>query len=284
MIRIGAHVSIAGGISKAIEREREIGGNCGQIFVSSPRAWAVAEPPPQEVEMFKEQRERADQRPYAVHSKYLINLGSDDENAASKSIEALQRELDATSRLGIEFLVLHPGAFTSGKGREDGIDNVSRRLSSLDIKKGTKLLLENTSGRGTTLGRTFSELSLMMDSSGLGPKRIGICLDTCHAFCGGYAIHEAAGLEAAIKELDAEVGLGNLCMMHLNDSVYPFDSRGDQHQHIGLGEIGEKAFKALLNHESLLDVPKVLETPVSEDKGFEWNLRKAISLIERSPH
>jgi len=283
-LRLGAHVSIAGGVSNAIEREKEVGGNCGQIFASSPRAWAVKDPPGDEIERFRELREEEDQRPYAIHSKYLINLGSHNQEARKRSLDALQAELDIASSLGIEYVVFHPGAHTGGIDRKTGIENVSGCLSSLDIPDGVKLLLENTSGRGTTLGRTFEELGDMIGGSEHGYEKLGVCFDTCHGFCAGYPIHEPKGLGFTIQSLKDEVGLRNLCLIHLNDSKHPFDSRMDEHQHIGMGHIGEEAFSRLLTNEDIGKVPMVLETPVSAGRGYSWNISKVKELRGTTPH
>jgi len=278
MLRVGAHVSIAGGVGSAVGRQKAVGGNCGQIFVSSPRMWAVKEPPEDEIKRFRVLRQGEDQFPYAVHSKYLINLGAGSDPVIERSISTLQRELDVAHALGIEYLVLHPGAHTGGIDRPHGIRKVGDSLASVSVEAGVKILLENTSGGGTTLGRTFQELREMMDGSGLGFDKIGICFDTCHGFCAGYGIHKEDGLLSMIEELDNEIGLKNLCLMHLNDSKHPFDSRRDEHQHIGEGHIGDEGFRALLTNESLKDVPKVLETPVTKERGYEWNIRKVIKL------
>jgi deoxyribonuclease-4 len=266
-------------VSKAIEREREIGGNCGQIFVSSPRSWSVRRPPEGEIDRFKELRQDEDQFPYAVHSKYLVNIGSHNEQTRGRSLAALQNEILVASALEIEYVVFHPGAHTGGLDREAGMDKVSDGIGELDIPTGVKLLLENTAGRGNTLGRDFEELGRMIEGSGQGYKKLGICFDTCHGFCAGHPIHEPTGLEEVLKCLDDFVGLDNLCLIHLNDSKHPFGSNLDEHQLIGMGQIGDEAFRNMLANKTFSKVPKVLETPESSGRGGRWNITKVKELV-----
>jgi len=277
--RIGAHVSISGGVGNAIGRQKDVGGNCGQIFVSSPRSWTVKDQPGEEIERFKRLREEEGQIPYAAHAKYLVNLGSPNGRTRGNSIEALQKEMDVASSLGIEYVVFHPGAHTGGVDRNDGMRNVSQALEGLEIHKGLRLLLENTSGRGNTLGRNFAELRTMIEGSGQGFERLGVCFDTCHGFCAGYPIHESDGLDSTLRELEGEIGRKNLHLVHLNDSKHPFGSTLDEHQDIGMGHIGEEAFRRMLGHEMFRSVPMVLETPESPERGYRWNISKVRKLM-----
>ncbi|MHC1598061.1 MAG: deoxyribonuclease IV [Candidatus Methanofastidiosia archaeon] len=279
MRRIGAHVSIAGGVSNAIYRQQDAGGNTGQIFVSSPRTWKVSPPSDKEASSFRTKRKEFDQAPYVVHSMYLINLGTKNDDIFYKSLKALQEELNVAHMLGIEYFVFHPGAHTGGFEREEGLKRISQGLNELLIPKGTKLLLENTTGKGTTMGRTFEELAVMIESSDKDFSSLGICFDTCHAFCGGFPIHTEKGLESTIDKLDEVIGLENLGVIHLNDSKHPFDSRKDEHEHIGMGYIGEAAFRRFLNYPLLTNVPLILETPVSQDFDHSWDISRVKSFI-----
>jgi len=278
MFRIGAHVSISGGIHKAVERQEELGGNCGQIFVGSPRGWKVSEPGNEEVKRFKKLAENKDVRPWMVHGTYLINLATPKEELGGKSVKTVQEEMEAASKLGVPYYVFHPGAHT-GAGEEKGIQNIADRLSKLRIPEDVTLLLENTAGKGTTLGKDFSQLDRMVDLSQHGYGKIGICLDTCHLFSAGHSFETEERLDSILDNLDDKIGLENLHFLHLNDSKYPEGSEKDEHEHIGEGEIGEKAFELFINHEKLRDKPMVLETPVDE-KGFKWNIDKCRSLRE----
>ena len=278
MFRLGAHVSIAGGFSKAVDREIEIGGNCGQIFVGSPRGWAVGEVDANEGSEFITASEADDIGPWIVHGTYLINLATPKDDLAEKSLNTVQAELDAAAALEIPYYVFHPGAHT-GAGEETGIENIGKRLSKLDIPDGVTLLLENTAGKGTTLGKSFEQLDGMVDASSYDYGPIGVCLDTCHLFSAGYDFRSADGIDEMLVTVDDEVGLDHVEYLHLNDSKHPLGSEKDEHEHIGEGEIGEEGFRLFINDDRLRDKPMVLETP-ENGKGFEWNVEKVRDLRE----
>lgn len=276
---MGAHVSIAGGVGNAPLRQQEVGGTCGQIFVSSPRTWKVPEPDPRQAAQFRALRKELGQAPYAVHVKYLVNLGTNKQPTREKSLAALQEELDAAAAYGAEYVVFHPGAFTGETTREQGMENISSGIDSMTIPDGVTLLLENTSGKGTTLGTSLEELDELIRATSCGYERLGICFDTCHAFCAGFPIHTEDGLDATLLSLDNIIGLGNLRLVHLNDSKHPFESNMDEHAHIGRGFIGEDAFFRFVNDMRLADVPFVLETPVEDGYGYTENIAFVRSLL-----
>lgn len=278
MFRIGAHVSISGGYPKAVGREVELGGNCGQLFPGSPRGWRVTQPEEGETESFKEKSEKEGVKPWLVHSGYLINLATPKDDLAKKSMKAIQKELKVAEKLGAPYYTFHPGAHT-GAGEKQGIQSIANRLSKLQIPEGVTVLLENTAGKGTTLGKTFEQLGRMVQLSDYGYSKLGICLDTCHLYAGGYDFTSKDKSDEILEELDQVIGLENLHFLHLNDSKHPLGSEKDEHEHIGEGKIGEKAFKIFINHEKLRDKPMVLETPVDK-KGFEWNIKKCKGLRE----
>lgn len=279
MFRIGAHVSMAGGVDNAVEREIDVGGNCGQIFVGSPRGWAVNEIDPDEAEAFREASEEEDVGPWIVHGTYLVNLATPKDDLGERSLETVQAEIDSAAMLDIPYYVFHPGAHT-GAGVEQGVDNVARRLSDLDIPDGLTVLLENTAGRGTTVGKTFAELDRMVQDSDYGYGDLGVCLDTCHLFAAGYDFRTEDTMDDMAEELEAEIGAEHVRYLHLNDSKHPFESQKDEHQHLGEGEIGEEGFRRFINHEILRDNPMVVETPDEDDKGFAWNIDTARDLRE----
>ena len=276
MFRLGAHVSIAGGIQNAVDREVELGGNCGQIFVGSPRGWATSEVTDEEASAFRESAEAQDVGPWIVHGTYLINLATPKDGLAEKSIDAVQAEIDAAAALGIPYYVFHPGAHT-GAGEETGIENVGERLSALDVPDGVTVLLENTAGKGTTVGTRLADLEAMVDASEYGYGDLGVCLDTCHLYAAGYDFTDESGLDALVDEVEETVGLDHVHYLHLNDSKHPLGSEKDEHEHIGEGEIGDEGFRRFVNHEALRDVPMVLETP-EDEKGFAWNVEKVREL------
>jgi len=279
MFRIGAHVSISGGVQKAVERELAVGGNCGQIFVGSPRGWTVGAVDPDEAEAFVSGSEANDVGPWIVHGTYLINFATPKDDLAAKSIDTVQAELEAAAALDIPYYVFHPGAHT-GAGEETGIQNVGERLSELDIPDGVTLLLENTAGKGTTVGTRFEDLDAMVEASDFDYDDVGVCLDTCHLYAAGYDFTTEEGMDEMVADLDDAVGTENVHYLHLNDSKHPLGSEKDEHEHIGDGEIGEDGFRNFVNHEALREKPMVLETPEDDEKDYEWNVEKVRELRE----
>lgn len=278
-IRIGAHVSISGGMDKAIERQEEIGGNCGQIFAGSPRTWSVSEYSEEEGEDFQEMRDGKDQNPYVIHSTYLVNLATPKDDLFEKSLNCLQSELDAASTLGVEYVVFHPGAHT-GSGRETGVKRIAEGIDELDIPENVTLLLENTAGKGTTLGKSFGELRDMIKHAETPDEKIGVCIDTCHAHAAGYDLVSNEGFEDFIQEIKEDIGLEKIEVLHLNDSKDERGSEKDNHQDIGYGNIGDEGFSNLVNAEEFEDLPMVLETPSDKRAGYKENLEKILELRE----
>lgn len=276
MLHIGAHVSISGGVANAVDRERDLNGTVGQIFVGSPRGWAVSDLDPDDAAEFKSQTTDHDMGPWIVHGTYLVNFATPKDDLAEKSINTVQAELDACDTLDIPYYVFHPGSHT-GAGVTQGTENVGHRLSELEIPDSTTVLLENTTGKGTSLGQTFDQLNEMVAASEYTYDDLGVCLDSCHLYAGGYDFTTQDEIDEMITEFDDVVGLENLHYLHLNDSKHPFDSEKDEHEHIGDGEIGDDGFELLLNHDDLRDLPMVLETPTN-GKGYEWNIEKVRSL------
>lgn len=275
-MRVGAHVSISGGVDKAVTRQDDLGGTAGQIFVGSPQGWAVSEVDEDEAAAFQDAASEHDIGPWIVHGTYLINFATPKDDLAEKSINCVQAELDACAALGIDYYTFHPGAHT-GAGVEQGIENVATRLSELDIPDDVTLLLENTAGKGTTVGKELAGLEAMIKESSHSYDDVGVCLDTCHLYAAGYDFTDDDGMANMFAELEDTVGVGNVHYIHLNDSKHPAGSEKDEHEHIGEGEIGESGFSMLINHDDLRDLPMVLETPTN-DKGYEWNIDKIRSL------
>lgn len=277
--RIGAHVSISGGVEKAVERQEEAGGNCGQIFAGSPRTWSVSEYEEEDGEKFQELREEKGQNPYVIHSTYLVNLATPKDDLFEKSLNCLQSELEAAEKLGVEYVVFHPGAHT-GSGRENGVERIAEGIDELDIPESVTLLLENTAGKGTTLGKSMGELREMINKAETDEENIGVCIDTCHAHAAGYNLSDEEGFQDFLQEIEEDLGLEKIKVLHLNDSKDERGSEKDNHEHIGEGNIGLEGFSNVVNSEKLKDKPMVLETPVGDDKGYEENISEIRSLIE----
>ena len=277
---LGAHVSVAGGLALAIGRAEELGCTAIQIFVKNASQWRGRELADEEAEAFRSIHAGSAVGPLMAHASYLINLAACDPVILEKSREALADELSRCARLGVSGLVLHPGAHL-GCGEEEGIAKVAE---SLDLVLGslpglpTRVLLENTAGQGTCLGYRLDHLARIRALLA-EPHRVGVCLDTCHSFAAGYAIHDPHGYEDFLAEA-GELGPGVLGGFHLNDSVRPFASRRDRHAHIGEGEIGLDAFARLLQDPRLAHVPMVLETePGDEMEGHRKDLETLRGLV-----
>jgi deoxyribonuclease-4 len=278
MVTIGAHVSISGGFDEAVARQTDLGGTVGQVFMGSPRGWAVKDVDDGDRAAFQDAVADAGMGPWIVHGTYLINFATPKDDLAEKSLATVQAELDACSTLGIPYYVFHPGAHT-GAGADAGVANVADRLSELDVPGDTTLLLENTAGKGTTVGKRFEELDEMVARSSHSYDDVGICLDTCHLHAAGHDFSTPAATDDLVAELDAVIGLENVEYLHLNDSKHPLGSEKDEHEHVGEGEIGDEGFRNFVTHDAFRDLPMVLETP-ADGKGYAWNIEKVRSLAE----
>ena len=285
-MKIGCHVSIAGGIDNSVVRAGELGCNTMQIFSKNASTWREKILKKDEVESFRGNLKNSNINPVFIHTSYLINLASPSDELYFKSINAFLEEMKrADLLLPDPYLIIHPGAHT-GAGEEYGIQRIIRALNiilekSADLNLKTMILLEDTAGSGTHLGYTFYQLKRMIEGA-KDRKRIGICFDTCHAFAAGYDLSHREGIEQTLEELEKYIGLDKLKVAHLNDSKFPLGSRKDRHMHIGKGYIGLEGFKVLVNHKYLKDLPFVLETPKHDEKDDLKNINLVKSLVEGS--
>jgi len=264
--RLGAHMSIAGGLPQAIVRARAVDATALQVFVKSSNQWAARPFAPGEVASYRaSSREAGLDRHTLAHASYLINLASPDETLWEKSVLAFRLELDRCDALGIPWLVVHPGAHV-GSGVANGIARVAAALDRAlaTAEQGAGVLLETTAGQGTTLGARFEELGEILEAS-KHSDRVGICFDTCHAFAAGYEFRSAASYAETMAALDRAVGLARLHGFHLNDSKGDLGCRRDRHEHIGKGKVGLEAFRLILSDARFRDVPMVLETEKGDD-------------------
>ncbi len=272
MVQVGVHVSIAGGIDNAVDRAAEKGCDVFQIFSRSPRGWRSKDLPDAEIESFVNKLEASGVGLAFDHMPYLPNLASPKDDVYEKSVAALSEELKRCGALRIPYLVTHLGSHL-GSGWDGGsgriVDAIERAFSVVD--NGVVLLLENTAGTKNSMGSTFEEIAAI--SEALGKRRLGICLDTCHAFAAGYELRDERGIGETLEKFDGAVGLEMLKLLHLNDSQGGLGSRLDRHEHIGLGKIGTQGFKAILHHNALKSIPMVLETPVDSRRDDLGNLR-----------
>jgi deoxyribonuclease-4 len=282
--RFGAHLSIAGGVSRAVDRARDLGCDCLQIFVKPPQQWRFQDLDEAEIARFRDGVREAGLEPVVAHASYLLNLASPDDALWKKSVACLLTEWDRTETLGLAGIVLHPGSHTQS-GEAAGVARVTAALGRLAGERPERtvpILLETTAGAGSTLGGTVEQLAQVFDACRAGPP-LGLAIDTCHLWAAGYDVASAEGIDATLAALDAAVGLDRLALVHANDAKGERGSRLDRHAAIGEGRIGRDGFRRLVNHPSLRQVPFVLETPKKDDAGRPMdpvNLRALRRLVQ----
>jgi len=269
---LGAHMSIAGGYHKAVEAAAAHDMDCVQLFTKNNNQWRAKPITDREASAFREAMEASGVGYPLSHASYLINMASPDEALRAQSVDAMEVELQRATQLGIPYVVVHPGSFTTSNEQEgiaricESIDELHRRLSS----DAAMILLENTAGQGSNLGWRFEQLGAMI-SGVKHPDRLGVCFDTCHAFAAGYPMETEAEYRTTFEALDAAVGLKRVLAFHLNDSKGALGSRKDRHEHIGKGAMVEAPFARLLRDLRFIEVPKYLETPKDEIGDSDWD-------------
>ncbi|MFO8231711.1 MAG: deoxyribonuclease IV [Longimonas sp.] len=267
---IGAHVSVAGGVEHAVDRQRTIGGTCGQIFTHAPQIWAHTSISDAQAEAFRTATEAHLDGAWLIHTSYLVNLSTPKPNLRRKSIQSMQQELDTAARLGIPYVNVHAGAHT-GAGVEAGLQNAVSALDALDVPERVTILIETDAGSGTKLGARFEELAHLLRES---THALGICLDTAHVFAAGYDLSTPDAVDATVQTFDDVIGLAHLHAIHLNDSKHDCGTHRDEHAHIGEGCIGMDGMQRLVTHPALRDLPYVLETPNTEAFGHADNIER----------
>jgi len=276
MVRLGVHVSVAGGVEKAVFRAREKGCDAFQIFSSNPRGWKSNPIPAESAERFAALQRQSGLYPAVDHMPYLPNLASAKDEVYVRSVQALATELERCQTLGIPYLVTHLGSHL-GAGQESGLARIVSALQTAFSKSDSDaiLLLENTSGTKNSMGSTFSDISAILESLPAERSRLGVCLDTCHLHAAGYDLRTSPALQATLDQFQDCIGLEKLMLIHLNDCRGSLGSHLDRHEHIGLGQIGEEGFRAILSHPSLTGIPMILETPVDARRDDVGNLEVA---------
>jgi deoxyribonuclease-4 len=268
MPRLGAHMSVAGGLPRAVERAVVHRCDALQIFAKNANQWRGREIPRSEIREFRARVKAAGIEPVVSHASYLINLASTSPALRQQSLEAMGDEIDRAEALGLLGVVLHPGAYTVGSEAE-GLTLIAAAL--LDLlrarKRGkTMVLLENTAGQGTTLGATFEQLASIIARTN-DHWRVGVCLDTCHLVASGYDLRSPEGYASTFTQFGRLVGFDRLRAFHLNDSKKPLGSRVDRHEHIGRGHLGLEPFRRIVNDRRFQRLPMLLETPKGEGKA-----------------
>jgi deoxyribonuclease-4 len=259
---LGAHMSISGGLEKALLRGKACGCHVIQVFTRNPTQWVSGGLSRKEMDAFREVRTETSVVPVAAHDSYLINLASPRPENRRRSLQALEDELVRADLLSIPYVVIHPGAYLeAGEKRgirriAEGLNRIFDRTSHLRVH----ILLETTAGQGTSLGYRFEQLAEIIRQTE-SQERLGICVDTCHIFAAGYDFGDREALDKLLRDFDAIIGLKRLKLIHVNDSKKERGSRIDRHEHIGQGFIGERAFSFLLKTPLFKDLPFILETP-----------------------
>ncbi len=281
-MRLGVHVSIAGGVDEAFERGREVGCDCIQIFTKSSNQWKAKPLADETVTHYFLRQAETGITPVVAHASYLPNMASPDDTLWHKSLNALAVELERCHTLTIPYLVIHPGSHV-GSGEEAGIARIASALDWLHDKLpdiGTKIALETTAGQGTNLGYRFEQLAQMIEATAQ-PDRLVVCFDTCHALAAGYDFRSRAGYADVLRQFDEILGLDRLKVFHLNDSKFDLGSRRDRHEHIGMGYVGLEGFGNIVRDDRFSALPGLLETPKSKDRHEDVeNLSKLRSLAK----
>ncbi len=281
-MRLGAHMSIAGGVENAVLRGHEVGCDAIAMFTKNNNQWKAKKLTQEDADRFNAALIETGIHPVVAHTSYLINLGSPAAVLWKKSIASMQDELLRCELLGIPYLVAHPGSHT-GKGVDYGLKHVAEALNQIHNKLPNlqvMTLLEHTAGQGTNLCCTFEELAKLRELI-VDKKRIGVCVDSCHLFAAGFDLRKPDTFTDVFKRFDDVVGIEHIKAWHLNDCKSDLGARVDRHEHIGKGKIGKAGFRNILNDPRWRDLPGVLETPKSEDMHEDkTNLRTLRSLIE----
>jgi deoxyribonuclease IV len=276
---IGAHVSNAGGLDKAVGRALERECDALQIFNQSPRMWKPTAYTDDDFAAFREARKASRIDSVVIHAVYLLNTATEDAELTAKTLTSLKHSLTVGDAIGADGVVLHAGSALKGNVAE-AIARAGKVIEEALADTGDcRLLLEDTAGTGGTLGRSFGELAALLDAAG-GGKRLGVCLDSCHLLASGFDIRTAEGLSSVLDDFDSLIGLGRLGSLHLNDSQTPLGSNRDRHARVGQGELGDEGCAVFLSEPRFEDLPCVLETP-GPDGSYAKELRKTRRLRTR---
>jgi deoxyribonuclease IV len=281
-MHIGAHLSSAGGLHKAVDRAEAAGADSLQVFTQSPRTWRPTNHDPATFERFRERRAELELAGVLCHALYLCNFAAPNDEVYEKSVAALRNTMEVACAIGAEGVVVHVGSHL-GSGLDAGLERVVPAMEQvLELcSDETWLLMENSAGAGGTIGRSVGELAVLYERLG-GHPRLGVCLDSCHLYVSGVDVTDAAALDALLDELDDSIGLDRLRALHVNDSAAPLGSNRDRHANIGEGLLGER-LGVFLGNPRLQGLPAVLEVAGPENKGPDANeVRKAKELRARA--
>ena len=277
---IGAHVSAQGGVENAPLNANRIGAKSFALFTKNQKQWFSNPLTKTSIKAFRENCEKFDYKPFQIlpHDSYLINLGHPEEGPLEKSRTSFLDEMQRCEQLGLDRLNFHPGSHLNAISTEECLKRIAESINIvLDKTKGVTAVIENTAGQGTNLGHTFEqirEIILKVEDK----SRIGVCIDTCHAFTSGYNVKTTDGFEETFRKFDEIIGFSYLKGMHLNDSKKDLGTRVDRHDNLGIGLLGEEIFSIIMNDPRFDNIPLILETP--DESLWEAEIRKLYSYIK----
>ncbi len=280
-MRLGFHLSVAGGPQRAAREALEMGLGCLQIFAGSPRSWRHKPLDQEQADRFQRLCARAGLDPVVVHAPYLLNLASPDDELWQRSVAALAEQMERARLLGARAVVVHPGS-RRGRGLDWGLARVARGVSrALEHSRGqVECWLENTAGGGGQVGGTLSQLALILER--LAGMPAAVCLDTAHAWGAGYRLDGPRPLARFLDRVEALLGLERVCLWHLNDSLAPRGSHRDQHTHLGRGGLGKEGVRAVVSEPRLQEAAFIMETPKDRAGADRRNLAFLQGLINAS--
>jgi len=278
---VGAHVSAEGGVQNAPVNAHAIGAKAFALFTKNQRQWFVNPLTKTAIDSFKSNCEKYGYKPFQIlpHDSYLINLGHPDDEAIGKSRKSFFDEMKRCELLGLDRLNFHPGGHLNKITPEESLKRIAESINIAHEKtKGIIAVIENTAGQGTNLGHTFEQIRFIIDHVE-DKSRVGVCIDTCHAYTAGYDVKSAAGFKETFRKYEEVIGLEYLKGMHLNDSKKDFGTHVDRHESLGTGFLGEEPFSFIMNDSRFDNMPLILETP--EDSLWEAEIKKLYSLIRK---
>jgi deoxyribonuclease-4 len=277
---VGAHVSAEGGVQNAPLNANAIGARAFALFTKNQRQWFSNPLSASSISEFRKNCEKFDFKPFQIlpHDSYLINLGHPEQEPLEKSRTSFLDEMKRCELLGLDRLNFHPGSHLNAITIEDCLKRIAESINiSLDKTKGVIAVIENTAGQGTNLGHTFEQLRYIIDFVD-DKSRVGVCIDTCHAFTSGYDVKSLKGLKETFEKFNTIIGFEYLKGMHLNDSKKEFGTHVDRHENLGSGFIGEETFSFIMNDRRFDNMPLILETP--EESLWEAEIKKLYSLVK----
>lgn len=276
---IGAHVSANGGVENAPINANAIGAKAFALFTKNQRQWFSNPLTKSSIKAFRDNCEKFNYQPFQIlpHDSYLINLGHPEKEPLDKSRAAFLDEMQRCELLGLDRLNFHPGSHLNAIGTEECLKRIAESINIvLDKTNGVTAVIENTAGQGTNLGYNFEQLRIIIENV-QDKSRVGVCIDTCHAYASGYDVKSPDGFRRTFEEFDKVVGFNYLKGMHLNDSKKEFGTRVDRHDNIGIGFIGEGTFEMLLNDSRFDNLPLILETP--DESLWQEEIKKLYSFV-----